>query len=272
VDDFVRKLAAALQHHNRALLPERRLRLRLAIHHGSAAPASNGFFGQGVVVVNRLVDSPVLRAALAASDADLAVILSRQVYTDTVVQGYTSFDPADFRKIRVRNKEFSEDAWIWVSRGDVHALDLSDNPARRHLPAPLPRRRSNGARNVIIAALLAALVTSGVVASARLWNRGAPLRFEVVGSCTSAGGTLGNRSSGFTPGGHYRTTAAYPDGRPYTNFLLGAVGTASRDESVSWSWDCQGDPPGTYWTQLTDEATGRSTGRVPFTIGSPPQP
>ncbi len=134
VDDFVRKLAAALRHHNRDLRPERRLRLRVAIHHGNAMPASNGFSGQGVVVVSRLVSSQPIRKALIASDGDLAVIVSRQVFMDTVIQGHTSFDPNAFRKVRIQNKEFSDDAWIWIPDGDVHALDLSADPA--DLPFP----------------------------------------------------------------------------------------------------------------------------------------
>lgn len=133
VDDFVHKLAAALRHHNRDLQAQRRLRLRMAIHYGTAMPSSNGFSGQGVVVVSRLVDCPSLRTALAVSDADLAVILSRQVFMDTVVQGHTSLKPSDLREVTVRNKEFVDEAWIWVSEGDVHSLDLSEPES---MPSP----------------------------------------------------------------------------------------------------------------------------------------
>jgi hypothetical protein len=129
VEDFVRELDAALARRNRDVRSAARLRLRLAIHHGMAAPASNGFAGQGVVAVSRLVDSEPLRAALdAASGANLAVILSHRVFTDSVAQWHTSLRPAELRKVRVSNKEFTEDAWLLVPGYDVHGLDLRRVP------------------------------------------------------------------------------------------------------------------------------------------------
>jgi hypothetical protein len=136
VDDFVLKLHAALTRHNDDLIPEARLRLRVAIHNGVALRARNGFSGQGVVVVGRLVDSRPLKEALnAATEANLAVALSQRVYEDTVVQRHTSLRATDFRRVRVRNKEFVADAWIRVLGADVHTLDIADD-----LPEPSPGR------------------------------------------------------------------------------------------------------------------------------------
>lgn len=145
VDDFVRELAAALADHNYDLRPESRLRLRVAIHHGVAIPASNGFRGQGVVIVSRLVDSDPIRAALAAEqESALAVILSEQVYTDTVVQRHTSLTPKDFRKVLVMNKEFRQEAWLRLPGHDVHALDLvpaaTEAPKHERGRPPAPQR------------------------------------------------------------------------------------------------------------------------------------
>jgi hypothetical protein len=135
VDDYVHHLAGALGRYNRDLRPE--ARLRLAIHHGVAVQAGNGYAGQGVVAVSRLVDAPPVRAALEVTDADLAVILSDQVFTDTVAQYYTSVRPEAFRRVRVENKEFLEDAWLWVPDRDVHALHLGqpDDPPAESMPA-----------------------------------------------------------------------------------------------------------------------------------------
>ena len=127
VDDLVRELSSLLTRHNEGLPASARLRLRMAIHHGVAMPAANGFSGQGVVVVSRLVNSRALRAVQQASDSDLVVILSRRVFLDIVVQRHTSLRATDFRKVRVRNKEYVEDAWVRVPEADVHALDLPDS-------------------------------------------------------------------------------------------------------------------------------------------------
>jgi MinD-like ATPase involved in chromosome partitioning or flagellar assembly/tetratricopeptide (TPR) repeat protein len=136
-DDFVRHLHAALRRHNRDLTGNRRLRLRLAIHYGTAIPGPNGLRGSDPLIASRLCDSPHLRAALAMSGADLAVILSRQLFEDTIVQEHTSLDPGDFRKARIQVKEFDDDAWIWVPGHDVHGLAL---PPEQNLPPLAPVR------------------------------------------------------------------------------------------------------------------------------------
>ncbi|MEU4231262.1 hypothetical protein AB0F17_43800 [Nonomuraea sp. NPDC026600] len=128
VEDFPRQLAAAIRRHNRSLREEHQLRLRLAIHFGTAIPAANGFAGAGPVHVSRLCESRRLKDLLVASGAALVVALSDTVYADVVVQGHTSLDPEDFRRVRVHEKELDVDAWVWVPGGDVHALTLSEPP------------------------------------------------------------------------------------------------------------------------------------------------
>jgi hypothetical protein len=144
VDDFVRELAAALARHNRHLTASARLRLRVAIHFGVAYPARNGYAGQGVVAVSRLLDSAPIREVLRQCDTELALILSDGVYSDTVANGHTSLRPRDFRKVHVQIKEFSADAWIWLPRGDVHGVPLKDQSADHGTPnAPAPAEASN---------------------------------------------------------------------------------------------------------------------------------
>lgn len=94
-----------------------------------------------------------------------------------------------------------------------------------------------------------------------------PLHFQVLGSCTSAGQRLGNSSSGFTPAGAYTDQVLTPDGRPYSGPLYTARGVVNADGSVGWTWRCSAtDAPGTYRTRITDEATRRRTGWIPFTV------
>jgi hypothetical protein len=100
-----------------------------------------------------------------------------------------------------------------------------------------------------------------------------PLKFRVVGSCTSTEGTLTSVSSGFTPSGPYNTEAWYPSGTPYT--MIDNPGYASsRGSTPNWSWPCalgannKGDPPGTYKLKVTDLTTGKSV-RTTLTVGKP---
>lgn len=115
VDDFIRQLDAALADRNRDAPPRARIRLRVAIHFGAAMAADNGYAGQGVVAVSRLLDSLPVRNTLAGSpDANVAVILSRQVFNDVVRQGHVSFPETALAKVRVQVKEYQDEAWVMV--------------------------------------------------------------------------------------------------------------------------------------------------------------
>lgn len=134
VDDFGRELDRALADYNRERLARYRLRLRLALHHGVAVPSANGVSGNGVVVVSRLVNSkPAHEALVAAPEAHLVVILSKQIYYDVVMQSRTSLRPVDFRQVRVVEKELDTDAWLRVPGVDVHRLDLPSARGVQHV-------------------------------------------------------------------------------------------------------------------------------------------
>jgi len=137
VDGFVRELATELFRRNDDRPADGRLRLRLAVDHGLARPSSNGFAGRPVVVVSRLVGCRPLRQAMAAApDANLGVILSRQVYTDLVLGGHTTLRPADFRRVSVSEKELTDQAWLRVPGVDVHRLQITPDSAAQDGTAP----------------------------------------------------------------------------------------------------------------------------------------
>lgn len=118
VDDYARQLEIRLAAHNATMPPERRIRLRMAVHFGVAMPAENGYAGQGVVAVSRMVDSPPVRAALSsASAADLVLVLSRQIFDDVVRQRHVSFAESEFTQVRVQVKEFQDEAWVRLFGG-----------------------------------------------------------------------------------------------------------------------------------------------------------
>lgn len=90
-----------------------------------------------------------------------------------------------------------------------------------------------------------------------------PLKLEITGTCTTGGGTLTGRASGFVAG-EYAVTAYYPDGREY--HLDSNSITARDDGNLPWTWSCAGDPAGTYTTEISTLDGRESTGRVSFTI------
>ncbi|MFF7161324.1 hypothetical protein ACFZBP_08020 [Streptomyces sp. NPDC008086] len=127
VDPFMRRLDAGLRAFNHGRLPEAWLRLRAAVHFGTASPAPTGFVGRAPVEIGRILDSATLRSALAAvPDACLAVAVSATVFNDVVREAYTTFRAGEFREVRIAEKEYAGRAWIWVPGADLRALDLGD--------------------------------------------------------------------------------------------------------------------------------------------------
>ncbi len=130
IDKFIPELAACLRRHNTMMLPEARLRLRVAIHFGRLVPGANGWAGPAPVQVARLLNSRPLRDALIdAPDAAIAVLLSDQVFTDTVAQHHTAVPATSFRKVWVTEKEFSSVAWLWVPGHDLPPEAADQEPA-----------------------------------------------------------------------------------------------------------------------------------------------
>jgi hypothetical protein len=133
VDDFVRHLVSELREYNGLRVPAARMRLRAAIHHGPVELADNGFAGTTVVTTARLLSSRHLYDALKANDgADLALLLSDDVFRSTVAGGHTTLSATDFRRVTVREKEYEAAAWLRVPGHDVHGpgpgLPAADQP------------------------------------------------------------------------------------------------------------------------------------------------
>ncbi|MEO3765282.1 hypothetical protein [Streptomyces sp. B8F3] len=125
VDDFMRALDSGLRAFNFGQGQRPWLRLRAAVHFGSAALGANGFVGRAPVETGRILDCAALRTALVrAPYACLAVAVSATVFRDVVEEAYTSIPPEEFRRVTVEEKEHQGEAWIWVPGADVRHLDL----------------------------------------------------------------------------------------------------------------------------------------------------
>jgi hypothetical protein len=128
VDPFIRELDAQLRRYNLPRQPWARLRLRMAVHFGRLSPADNGFAGPAPIVATSLVNSQVLRQALRdAPEANLALLLSPQVFDDTVATLATTLRPEQFRQVRISEPKFTSEAWLMVPGADVHTLPV-DHP------------------------------------------------------------------------------------------------------------------------------------------------
>jgi class 3 adenylate cyclase len=114
IADYPRELADALSEVN----SERRcrLRVRLAMHHGTLIQGRFGPVGQGPVVVSRLLDSAELRKYLAQrEELDLVLIVSDSLYKDVIETRLRHLDPAQFARADAFVKGSSYPAYIYTA-------------------------------------------------------------------------------------------------------------------------------------------------------------
>lgn len=95
----------------------RRLRVRMAMHHGTLVlgpQASFGPAGDAPVVASRLLDARPLRRLLdQRPDRDLALAVSDLVYRDVVSTGFCALPPHCFRPIRTTVKKAVYHGWVF---------------------------------------------------------------------------------------------------------------------------------------------------------------
>lgn len=133
VGRFTTELAALLYRRNCVVTADKKLKVRIAADHGIVRSAAMGYVGDPVVAVSRLVGCAAGRAALNnIADANLVMMLSQQVYKDLVQRGHV-LQPAMFLRVPVKEKEYTQDAWLFVPGVDMatvrHAMAKFDDIA-----------------------------------------------------------------------------------------------------------------------------------------------
>ncbi|MEO3813900.1 hypothetical protein ABGB17_33300 [Sphaerisporangium sp. B11E5] len=109
------ELRFALRRRNHGPGPDspRRLRVRAAFHQGPTRVADTGFVGRAVDTVHRLRDSPEVRAELRRHPhADLAVVLSAQLFEDVIGCEHRDLRKALFRRVLVPFAGGVGEAWL----------------------------------------------------------------------------------------------------------------------------------------------------------------
>jgi class 3 adenylate cyclase len=126
IADYPRELADALSEVN----SERRsrLRIRMAMHHGTLVQSRFGPVGQGPIVVSRLLDSDELRKYLVQrAELDLVLIVSASLHSDVIESRLHHLDPAQFSRADVLVKGSAYPAYVYNASRPLLAV--------RELPA-----------------------------------------------------------------------------------------------------------------------------------------
>jgi hypothetical protein len=125
VGSLTRELERRLLTLNNDRPTEQRLRVRLAMHHGTLISGPLGPAGEAPVVVTRLLDAAPLRKFLTLQrERNLAVIVSDSLYNEVICSGFCPLNRSDFEQIRVVVKETPYCGYIY--RGmDADPAELS---------------------------------------------------------------------------------------------------------------------------------------------------
>jgi len=117
VSPLLGQLGNQLRSHNRIVTASAQMQLRSATHLGSVYRDGHGFAGEDLNLLCRMLDARPLRRALAASGADLALIVSDHFYETVIRRRPSLTDPTAFRSLRTVVKRTSVHAWIHVAAG-----------------------------------------------------------------------------------------------------------------------------------------------------------
>ncbi|CUU57394.1 Adenylate cyclase, class 3 [Parafrankia irregularis] len=130
VADFIRELGISLNEYNAIRNELGRIRLRVSIHDGDILAHGTSWAGDAVVTGVRLADAAPVRDALAHDqDADLALILSSEVFDSVVLPRLRGLSPGDFREVDATVKKFSAKAWLTLPGRPLPAVHAA--PAGR---------------------------------------------------------------------------------------------------------------------------------------------
>lgn len=105
-----------LRLHNHVSCDAAHIQLRVATHIGPVHHDGHGFVGHDVNLLFRLLSARPLRRMLSESDAEVALITSRYVYDSVIRRRPSLADLALFRRLRVRVKETTTQAWARTFR------------------------------------------------------------------------------------------------------------------------------------------------------------
>jgi class 3 adenylate cyclase len=126
-------LGSSLAEVNRRRPCDERLRLRVALHRGEVLIDAHGFVGAALVEACRLSNAPALRERFDATTADMALIVSDQVWRQLVGAHAETLDPGAHRPVAFGGHGTTTRAWLQIPDRPLPTGSVATAP-----PAPPP--------------------------------------------------------------------------------------------------------------------------------------
>jgi hypothetical protein len=117
IDSLPERLRGLIRRHNRFSCESVRLQLRVAANIGPVYGDENGFSGDDVTLLCRMLDAQPLRRALSQSGYEVALIISDYVYDKLVLRRQSLADPRSFHRVKTQVKRTSIHAWMHLPDG-----------------------------------------------------------------------------------------------------------------------------------------------------------
>jgi class 3 adenylate cyclase len=136
VEVIIGRLRASLAARNRRAPGGERLRLRVALHRGEILIDPHGFVGGALVEASRLSNAAALREQLAATAADLGLIVSDQVWKQLTWSRHDLVDPGVYQPVSLSAHAITTRAWMRVPG---HPNGPGTTAPRRLATAPVYR-------------------------------------------------------------------------------------------------------------------------------------
>jgi class 3 adenylate cyclase len=114
LDPLPERLRTLIRRHNHVSRDAACIQLRAAVHMGPLEHDGHGFIGTDVNFLFRMMNARSLSAALVNTGADLACIISEDVYRNVVCRHPSMISPDDFRLIKFQVKRTRARARLYL--------------------------------------------------------------------------------------------------------------------------------------------------------------
>ena len=114
IDPLPERLRGLIRRHNHVSCQAAGIQLRAAAHIGPVEHDGHGFVGSDINLLFRMLEARPLKRALAGSGAELALMVSEDVYRSLVCRCPSLVSPDAFQPVRFQVKQTRGRAWIYL--------------------------------------------------------------------------------------------------------------------------------------------------------------
>jgi class 3 adenylate cyclase len=114
IDPLPERLRGLIRRHNHVSSQAAGIQLRAAAHIGPVEHDGHGFVGSDINLLFRMLEAQPLKRALAGTGAELALMVSDDVYRSLVCRCPSLVSPDAFQPVRFQVKRTRSRAWIYL--------------------------------------------------------------------------------------------------------------------------------------------------------------